>query len=45
MKQTAAGIAALKIVADEKTRIISEAIILAQHGDVPEEFLDQIKGG
>mgnify|MGYP000698710996 CR=1 FL=1 len=39
------GCAALRIVADDETGEVSEATILAQHGRVPEDFADQIKGG
>lgn len=39
------GSAALKIVADDETGEVSEATVLAQHGNVPEDFADQVKGG
>lgn len=38
------GAAALKIVADDETGEVSEAKILTQHGKVPEDFVDQVKG-
>lgn len=39
------GVAAVRIVADDETGEVSDAQILAQFGDVPEDFLDQLRGG
>lgn len=39
------GVAAVKVVADDETGEVSDAVVLAQHGQVPEDFADRIKGG
>ena len=39
------GAAALRIVADEDTGEVEQAEILASFGRVPDDLLDQIKGG
>lgn len=39
------GVAAVRIVADDETGEVSDAEILAQFGDVPDDFLDQVRGG
>ena len=39
------GVAAIEVTADDETGEVSEAKVLAQHGQVPEDFADQIKGG
>lgn len=39
------GVAAIKVIADDETGEVSDAVVLATHGQVPDDFLDQIKGG
>lgn len=39
------GAAALKITADEETGTVEDAEILAAFGRVPDDLLDQIRGG
>ena len=39
------GTAAVMVTADDETGEVSDAAILGQYGDVPDDFLDQIKGG
>ena len=39
------GVAAIKVIADDETGEVSEAVVLASHGQVPDDFADQIKGG
>lgn len=39
------GVAALKIEADPETGEVTRAEILEQHGEVPEDFADTLRGG
>ena len=39
------GVAAVKVTADDETGEVSEAVVLSSHGQVPEDFADQIRGG
>ena len=41
----AKGAAAVRIVADDETGEVSDAAIIEQFGDVPDDFLDQVRGG
>lgn len=38
------GAIALKIVADDDTGEVSEAVVLEQFGEMPDDFLDQLRG-
>ena len=39
------GVAALQVVADDETGEVASATILASHGVVPDDLVEQIKGG
>ena len=39
------GTAAIKVVADDETGEVESVVILAQFGEVPEDFADSLKGG
>ena len=39
------GTAALKIVADDETGEVQAATVLSQHGEVPEDFAESLRGG
>lgn len=41
----ARGAAAVKIVADDETGEVSEAVVLKQFGEMPDDFVDQLRGG
>lgn len=38
------GVAAVTVTADDETGEVSNAVVLATHGEVPDDFADQIKG-
>lgn len=39
------GVVAFSVTADDETGEVSDATILAQHGEIPDDFLDLVKGG
>ena len=39
------GVAALQVVADDETGEIASATVLASHGVVPDDLVEQIKAG
>lgn len=39
------GVAAIEVTADDETGEVSAATLLAQHGTIPDDLIEQIKGG
>lgn len=39
------GVAAVQVVADDETGEVASATLLAQHGTIPDDLIEQIKGG
>jgi len=43
MARTAEGLAVMHVVADDETGEVSAVAVLARHGEIPEEFEEQIR--
>jgi hypothetical protein len=43
MARTAEGLAVMHVVADDETGEVSAIAVLARHGEIPEEFEEQIR--
>lgn len=39
------GVVAFSVTADNETGEVSDAQVLGQFGDVPDDFIDQVRGG
>ncbi len=45
MGRTAEGVAVVHVVADDETGEVASIEVLARHGEIPEEFEEQIRAG